>query len=105
MSDGTDPIVGSCPFHIPENINFTLTSVYNKNGLGTIKYEFEVQLLSENERGSTICELDVSSKGEHTVTGNSTFTNEFNAVSCRFEAQAGLMGTNANLLSVVIKYR
>lgn len=102
-SDGSDPIVGSSPFYIPTNISFKLHSKYKKNGSRNTAYEYEVNLLSGNTRGSRICFKDAKEVQEHIVEGTQTFTSEYNAVSCRFESKT-LLGTDANLIYVYIDY-
>lgn len=103
-SDGSDPIIGSSPFYIPDNINFKLQSKYKKNGAKSTSYQYEVNLLSGNEIKDRICYNDAKEVKEYIVEGHQTFTPTNNAVSCRFEAQWGLLGTNANLIYVYIDY-
>lgn len=106
-SDGTDPIIGSSPFYIPENINFKLQSKYKKNnhnlGGNLDNYEYEVNLLSGDTRVDRICFNDAKKAQEYLVEGHQTFTPTKNAVSCRFESKT-LLGVNANLIYVYIDY-
>ena len=102
-SDGSDPIIGSSPFYIPNNINFKLQSKYKKNGVRWDKYEYEVNLLSGNTVGDRICYNDASEVQDYVVKGHQTFTSTNNAISCRFESKT-LLGTNANLIYVYIDY-
>lgn len=103
-SDGSDPIIGSSPFYIPSNINFKLQSKYKKNGAPNTSYQYEVNLLSDNEIKDRICYNDTKEVKEYIVEGHQIFTPTNNAISCRFEAQWGLLGTNANLIYVYIDY-
>ena len=103
-SDGADPIIGSSPFYIPENINFKLQSKYKKNGAKNFSYQYEVNLLSGSTREDRVCYNDAKGVQEYVVEGRQTFTPTKNAISCRFEAQWGLLGTNANLIYVYIDY-
>ena len=102
-SDGSDPIIGSSPFYIPDNINFKLQSKYKKNGVGFDKYEYEVNLLAGNTIGERVCFNDAKEVKEYIVEGSQTFTSLNNAISCRFESKT-LLGTNANLIYVYIDY-
>lgn len=102
-SDGSDPIIGSSPFYIPDNINFKLQSKYKKNGVGYDKYEYEVNLLAGNTIGERVCFNDAKEVKEYIVEGSQTFTSLNNAISCRFESKT-LLGTNANLIYVYIDY-
>ena len=102
-SDGSDPIIGSSPFYIPDNINFKLQSKYKKNGVGFDKYEYEVNLLAGNTIGERVCFNDAKEVKEYIVEGSQTFTSLNNAISCRFESKT-LFGTNANLIYVYIDY-
>ena len=96
-SDGSDPIIGSSPFYIPNNINFKLQSKYKKNGVAWNKYEYEVNLLSGNKIEERICFNDAKEVKEYIVEGTQIFTPTKNAISCRFESKT-LLGTNANLI-------
>lgn len=102
-SDGSDPIIGSSPFYIPNNINFKLQSKYKKNGVALDKYEYEVNLLSGNKIEERICFNDAKEVKEYIVEGTQIFTPTKNAISCRFESKT-LLGTNANLIYVYIDY-
>ncbi len=102
-SDGSDPIIGSSPFYIPNNINFKLQSKYKKNGVAWDKYEYEVNLLSGNKIEERICFNDAKEVKEYIVEGTQIFTPTKNAISCRFESKT-LLGTNANLIYVYIDY-
>lgn len=102
-SDGADPIIGSSPFYIPNNINFKLQSRYKKNGAAWFSYQYEINLLSGNTIGDRICYNDAKEEKEYIVEGVQTFTPTNNAVSCRFESN-GLWGANANLIYVYIDY-
>ena len=102
-SDGSDPIIGSSPFYIPNNINFKLQSKYKKNGVAWNKYEYEVNLLSGNKIEERICFNDAKEVKEYIVEGTQIFTPTKNAISCRFESKT-LLGTNANLIYVYIDY-
>ena len=102
-SDGSDPIIGSSPFYIPDNINFKLQSKYKKNGVGFDKYEYEVNLLAGNTIGERVCFNDAKEVKEYIVEGSQTFTSLNNAISCRFESKT-LLGANANLIYVYIDY-
>lgn len=103
-SDGKDPIIGSSPFHIPNDISFKLSTKYHKNGARLVKYYFKVNLLSGNNLGDEICSKDEKEVKDHTAEGIKTFTSSYNAVSCTFESQGGLLGTDANLIDVHIDY-
>ncbi len=106
-SDGSDPIIGSSPFYIPENINFKLQSKYKKNNhdfFGNVdNYEYEVNLLSGNTIGDRICFNNAKEPQEYLVEGHHIFTSTSNAVSCRFQSK-GAWGVNANLIYVYIDY-
>lgn len=106
-SDGSDPIIGSSPFYIPNNINFKLQSKYKKNDhwlANRDNYEYEVNLLSDgNTREDRICFNDGKEAKEYIVEGHNTFTATKNAISCRFQSKT-LLGTNANLIYVYIDY-
>ena len=103
QSDATDPIIGSSPFNIPDNISFKLSSKYHKNNIKLDKYYFKVNLLSGNNEGTEICSKDASEVQDHVVEGSGTFTSTYNAVTCKFESK-GLWGANANLIYVYIDY-
>ena len=103
-SDGSDPIIGSSPFHIPSNVNFKLSSKYHKNDqLIKSKYYFKVNLLSNNSLKDIICENNEKDTKDYIVEGTQTFTPSTNAISCRYQSKT-LLGTNANLLYVHIDY-
>lgn len=105
-SDGSDPIIGSSPFYIPDNISFKLQSKYKKNkhwAADLDNYDFEINLLSGNEIGERICYNSAKKPQEYVVEGHQTFTTINNAISCRFTSKT-LFGTNANLIYVYIDY-
>lgn len=102
-SDGSDPIIGSSPFHIPSNVNFKLSSKYHKNGPAWPKYYFKVNLLSNNSLKDIICENNEKDNKDYIIEGTQTFTPSTNAISCTYQSK-GLWGANANLIYVHIDY-
>lgn len=105
-TDGKAPSIGSSPFHIPDDINISLYSKYEKNNNSLLaSYTYSVQLLSGNTAGNTILSHKSSKKGmyDDLEPGNSTLTSTYNAVLCKYDYSA--LGNTVNVYTVEISYR
>lgn len=101
-----EPTVGSPSFHIPENLDFSLSCQYEKNTKSTFSsYTFYVEMLKpeDHSRHGEICSHKGKDKGIYNLSGNGSFTSEINAISCRYGYRA--IGNSVSVISIQINYR
>lgn len=101
-----EPTVGSPSFHIPENLDFSLSCQYEKNTKSTFSsYTFYVEMLKpeDHSRHGEICSHKGKDKGIYNLSGNGSFTSEINAISCRYGYSA--IGNSVSVISIQINYR
>ena len=102
----SESIVGSPAFHIPEILNFSLYCQYEKNN-GSLfgSYTFSVEMLKsiDKSRNGVVCSHKSKEKGRYDLSGNGSFTSEFDAISCRYDYRA--LGNSVDVISMQINYR
>lgn len=102
----SESVVGSPSFYIPEALDFSLYCQYQKNTSSWFgSYTFYVEMLKpeDNSRSGVVCSHTGKNKGVYDLSGNGSFTPEFNAVSCRYDYRA--LGNSVNINSMQINYR